>query len=70
MGRGCVQAGVVLAWGVPDESPESAVFDKDLSSKYWYVKAVNKVIVRWMAFTDKLGRICLDILKGSIPCYD
>lgn len=37
MGRGCIQAGVVLTRGVPYEPSESAVFDEDLSSQYWCV---------------------------------
>lgn len=64
--RWCVSAGVVPPRRVPNGPSQSTFPNQDLPPQHWYV---SLYALRYFPYIelplDKLGRICLDILKGK-----
>lgn len=77
MSRWNIQARIVSSRGISDGTSSRSFLDQNLSSQHWYVSSVSRptdvsMIELWPSTdapgpwnVDKLGRICLDILKDK-----
>ena len=61
--RRYIQGGIIVAWRIPNGTTKGEIPDQDLSPEHWWAAPTSHQLFL-ISCQDKLGQICLDILKG------